>query len=89
MHRNAVLLETSPFGQEVTPHYLRHTYGTDLYAAGIDEKARKEFLGHASNDVTDMYTKMTDAAFKRAVKKQNAYLNQENRGKEGANKKSD
>jgi len=67
LYRNAVVQGTSSFGQDVTPHYLRHTYATDLYAAGVDEKARQEFLGHALRDVTDAYTKMTGAAFDRAA----------------------
>ncbi|MDR0325885.1 MAG: site-specific integrase [Oscillospiraceae bacterium] len=73
LYRNAVLYDTSPFGEEVTPHYLRHTYATDLYAAGVDEKARKEFLGHASKDVTETYTAMTDEAFDRASALLNEY----------------
>lgn len=66
-YRNQVQIETSNFSDDITPHYLRHTYATDLYAAGVDEKARKTFLGHASNDVTDVYTKMSDVAFQRAA----------------------
>ncbi len=73
LHRNAIKYETSPFGEELTPHYLRHTYATDLYAAGIDEKARKEFLGHASSDVTDTYTAMNNDAFNRAARLLNEY----------------
>ncbi|MCL1986711.1 MAG: site-specific integrase [Firmicutes bacterium] len=61
------------FSPEITPHFLRHTYATDLYAAGIDEKARKEFLGHSSSDVTDIYTKMSEDAFERARDLLNEY----------------
>lgn len=85
LYRNAVIYEKSPFGKEVTPHYLRHTYATDLYAAGVDEKARKEFLGHASNDVTDIYTAMSDEAFDRAAVLVNEYYNSEKWGNNGAN----
>lgn len=73
MYRNKILAETSPFGDEVTPHYLRHTYATDLYAAGVDEKAQKAFLGHASNDITDVYRKMSETAFARALDMINTY----------------
>jgi integrase len=73
LYRNAVKAETSPFGDEITPHYLRHTFATDIYAAGVDEKARKYILGHSTNDITDVYTQMTDAALKRAAAKINAY----------------
>jgi len=75
LYRNAIKYETSKFGQEVSPHYLRHTYATDLYAAEVDEKARKSFLGHSSNDVTDIYTQMSDDAFNRAAEQFNEYLN--------------
>jgi integrase len=30
LYRNAVLVETSPFDPDITQHYLRHTYATDL-----------------------------------------------------------
>jgi integrase len=65
-YRNKILIETSPFDDAVTPHYLRHTYSTDIYSAGIDEKAQKHFMGHKSKDVTDIYRKMSDEAFNRA-----------------------
>ena len=73
IYRNGVQYETSPFSVDVTPHYLRHTYATDLYAAGVDDKARHDFLGHAQRDVTDIYTKMSDEAFKRALNLMNDY----------------
>lgn len=75
LYRNKILTDTSPFDDSITPHYLRHTYATDLYAADVDEKARKAFLGHASKDVTDIYTKMSDAAFKRAATLLNEFYN--------------
>jgi Site-specific recombinase XerD len=68
LYRNAVVVDTSPFGDELTPHYLRHTYATDLYIAGVDENARKHFLGRSSDDATDTFAKMTDIAFDRAAK---------------------
>ena len=64
--RNQLQLETSLFGDELSCHYLRHTYATDLYAAGVDDMALKSFLGHSSDDVTDIYRKMSDTAFERA-----------------------
>jgi len=67
LYRSKVQTETSPFADELTGHYLRHTYATDMYAAGLDEKAQKTFLGHSSNDITDIYRKMNDAAFNRAL----------------------
>ena len=73
LYRNEVLLDTSPFDDNVTPHFLRHTYATDIYAAGVDEAAQKVFLGHSSSDITDRYRKMNDAAFYRALDVLNQY----------------
>ena len=77
LYRNAVQTETSPFDDKITAHYLRHTYATDMYAAGVDERARQEFLGHASPDVTNTYTAMSNEAFDRSAKQLNDYLNEE------------
>jgi integrase len=73
VYRSRVLTETSLFSDDISPHYLRHTYATDLYAAGVDEKAQKTFLGHSSTDVTDQYRKMNETAFSRALGLINAY----------------
>ena len=96
LYNNAVLVETSKFDDKVSPHYLRHTYATDLHAAGVDERSRKELLGHATNDVTDTYTAMSDEAFDRALCLINTYLDnekwkpkEEKGDKSGTNKNSD
>src|SRR5206468_2638758 len=39
----------------VRPHRLRHTYGTELAAAGIDLLALRELMGHASPETTGRY----------------------------------
>ncbi len=39
----------------VRPHRLRHTYGTDLAAAGIDLLVLRELMGHASPETTASY----------------------------------
>ena len=72
---NHQLTAAAPFGDDVTPHFLRHTYSTDMYSAGIDEKAQEHFMGHKSNKVTDIYRKMSDEAFGRAVGFINEYFN--------------
>lgn len=42
---------------ELTPHYLRHTYATDLYSAGVDLKTAQYLLGHADVKTTaNIYT---------------------------------
>jgi integrase len=39
----------------VRPHRLRHTFGTELAAAGIDLLALRELMGHASPETTAAY----------------------------------
>lgn len=39
----------------VRPHRLRHTYGTELAAAGIDLLVLRELMGHASPETTAGY----------------------------------
>jgi integrase len=89
IYRNEVLADTSAFDDNISPHYLRHTYATDLYAAGVDVYARKLFLGHAKSDVTESYTAMPDEAFDRNLELINLYLNAELWGKNEVNKKGD
>jgi integrase len=75
MHRNKILPETSPFGDEISPHYLRHTYATDIHAAGVHEREQKFFMGHKSYDVTDGYRAISDESFDRAAKLIDNYFN--------------
>lgn len=58
-----------------TAHWLRHTYATMLYMAGVDVLTAKELLGHTDIKTTlGIYTHL-DAKFKtRSVDKLNAYL---------------
>lgn len=39
----------------VRPHRLRHTYGTELAAAGVDLLVLRELMGHASPETTARY----------------------------------
>jgi len=89
VYRNEVLTDTSSFDDDVSPHYLRHTYSTDLYAAGVDKFARQEFLGHSNKDITDDYTAMPMEAFLRNLDLFNIYLNGEVWGKNGVNENGD
>ena len=80
--RNAILLETSSFGDEITPHYLRHTYATLLRIAGVDDFTRKILLGHSlDGDVTMRYTHSTEEDLIRAKKLLNEYLDKKLLGK--------
>ncbi len=43
-----------------TPHWLRHTYATDLFDAGIDPRHVQANLGHSSMDTTLIYSHESD-----------------------------
>ncbi len=43
----------------VRPHRLRHTYGTELAAAGIDLLALRALMGHASPETTGRYVHLS------------------------------
>jgi site-specific recombinase XerD len=43
----------------VRPHRLRHTYGTELAAAGLDLLALRELMGHTSPETTARYVHLS------------------------------
>jgi len=43
----------------VRPHRLRHTYGTELAAAGIDLLVLRELMGHSSPETTASYVHLS------------------------------
>ena len=43
----------------VRPHRLRHTYGTELAAAGIDLLVLRQLMGHASPETTAGYVHLS------------------------------
>jgi site-specific recombinase XerD len=45
--------------QRVRPHRLRHTYGTELAAAGIDLLVLRELMGHVSPETTAGYVHLS------------------------------
>lgn len=60
---------------EITSHYLRYTYATNLYYAGIDVKMAQYLLGHNDIKTTlDIYTSL-NRDNTAVINKLNTYLN--------------
>ena len=47
--------ETAGLAERITPHVLRHSFGTDLVRSGADLATVAELLGHTSLDSTRIY----------------------------------
>ena len=54
-----------------TPHYLRHTFATNLLANGADLRSVQEILGHSNIAITERYTEVTTNRKIKVLKKYN------------------
>jgi len=54
--------------KRVSPHSLRHTFGTDIYSETGNIRLTQKALGHASLQTTQLYTHIVDEALEAAMK---------------------
>lgn len=54
-----------------TPHFLRHTFATNLLSNGSDIRSVQEILGHSSISITERYTEVTQNQKIKMLKKYN------------------
>lgn len=53
-------------GIKITPHYLRHTHGSELTEAGFDSRYVQQRLGHSSIESTSKYQQLSPEAQREA-----------------------
>lgn len=63
--------ENAGINQSSTPHYLRHTFATNLLSNGADLRSVQELLGHSSVAITEIYTEITTQRKKEVLDKYN------------------
>ena len=63
--------DLAKINQKATPHFLRHTFATNLLANGADLRAVQEILGHPNIAITERYTEVTTTRKIKVLKKYN------------------
>lgn len=63
--------ENAGINPSSTPHYLRHTFATNLLSNGADLRSVQELLGHSSVAITEIYTEITTQRKKEVLNRYN------------------